>query len=269
MLELGMHRPLDAHGLTGEFAGLVLEQVHGVAGVMPQQVVRPAARLAQRVRVGAAEEIGLHVHLLDLQLAGRDTLVDPLMAGIEAAGVAAHGDQPGLLLHGQDRLGVGQAVGDRDLDLHVLAGAHALHRLLRMHLRRRGEDHRLQARLVETFRQVRRPMRYAEFLRHFTRGIRTATRQGDDLDAVDIGDRLQMFDAESALSCQSDLHVLPLLSVFQNDVADRRVGSGHMIETVDLSDLVVEGAAHDQPHDHFYSFRTGFAHVFQVGNAYQ
>jgi hypothetical protein len=66
-----------------------------VGGVVPQQVVGPAARLAQRVHVAAAEEVGLHVHLLDVELAGSDLLVDPLVAGVEAPGVAAHGDQAG------------------------------------------------------------------------------------------------------------------------------------------------------------------------------
>jgi len=61
-------------------------------------VVGPAAGLAQRVGVGAAEEIGLHIHLLDVEFAGRDPVVDVLVAGVEAAGVAAHGHQAGLLL---------------------------------------------------------------------------------------------------------------------------------------------------------------------------
>jgi len=72
------------------------EQVHRVRGVVPQQVVGPAARLAQRVDVGAAEEVGLHIHLLDVELARRDLLVHLLVAGVEAAGVAAHGHQAGL-----------------------------------------------------------------------------------------------------------------------------------------------------------------------------
>ena len=59
---------------------LVGEQVDGVRGVVPQQVVGPAARLAERVHVRAAEEVGLHVHLLDVELAGDDPLVHPLVA---------------------------------------------------------------------------------------------------------------------------------------------------------------------------------------------
>ena len=64
--------PWTALAATIGLAGLVREQVHGVGGVVPEQVIGPAARLAQRVHVGAPEEVGLHVHLLDVQLAGLD-----------------------------------------------------------------------------------------------------------------------------------------------------------------------------------------------------
>ena len=63
-----MRRPLD-RVCDRRAPRLVLEEVDGVCRVVPQQVVRPGARLAERVHVAAAEEIGLHVHLLDAQLA--------------------------------------------------------------------------------------------------------------------------------------------------------------------------------------------------------
>ena len=72
------------------------EQVDGVRGVVPQQVVGPRARLAERVDVPAAEEVGLHVHLLDVELARGDAAVHPLVARIEAPRVADHRDQAGL-----------------------------------------------------------------------------------------------------------------------------------------------------------------------------
>jgi hypothetical protein len=70
MPSVRVDRALHGVGLHDGAAGLVGEQVHRVRGVVPQQVVGPAARLAQRVHVGAAEEVGLHVHLLDVELAG-------------------------------------------------------------------------------------------------------------------------------------------------------------------------------------------------------
>ena len=98
MPELRMDRPLHRVGVDDRAAGLVREQVDGVGRVVPQQVVGPAARLAERVRVGAPEEVRLHVHLLDVELAGLHTAVDPLVARVEPAGVAAHRDETGALL---------------------------------------------------------------------------------------------------------------------------------------------------------------------------
>jgi hypothetical protein len=93
-----------------------------------------------------------------------DLVVDPLMTRIEAPRVAGHGDQTGLLLHIDDALRVGQGIGHRYLDLHVLPGAHDLHRLIRMYLGRAGDDCRFDAGLREAFRKIRRPVGYAAFL---------------------------------------------------------------------------------------------------------
>ena len=65
-----MDRPLHRVAVGNGFAGLILEQVDGVRGMVPQQMIGPAARIAGGVDVLAPEEIGLHVHLLDFQLAG-------------------------------------------------------------------------------------------------------------------------------------------------------------------------------------------------------
>jgi hypothetical protein len=58
---------------------LVGEQIDRVRCMMPQQMIGPAARLAMRVHVGTTEEIGLHIHLLDIKFAGQGSLVHPLM----------------------------------------------------------------------------------------------------------------------------------------------------------------------------------------------
>ena len=65
------------------------------------------------------------------------------MRGIEAAGVAGHRDQPGLLLLREHRFGVGEAVGERDLDLDVLARFEALDRLVGVELGRGRQDDRV------------------------------------------------------------------------------------------------------------------------------
>ena len=95
-------------GLDDRAAALVRKQVHRVGGMVPQQVVGPAARLAQGVHVGAPEEIGLHIQLLDVEFAGPDLLVHIQVAGVKAPSVAAHGHQAGLLLPGHHVLCVSQ-----------------------------------------------------------------------------------------------------------------------------------------------------------------
>ena len=139
---VGCFGPCSAKACDSVLAGLIGEQIHGVAGVVPQQMIGPAARLAERVGVGAAEEVGLHVHLQDLQFAGQDAFVDPLMTGIEAARMAGHGDDAGFPLHAHQPFGVGERVGHGDFDHDVLAGAHALLALRRVHLRRRASGSR-------------------------------------------------------------------------------------------------------------------------------
>ena len=132
------------------------------------------------------KKIRLHVHLLDLQLAGRDALVDPLVRRIEATRVADHADQAGLLLQLIDGLGILPAVGERNLDLHVLAGLHALDRLLRVHLRRRAQDHRVHVRLRQRLAQLRRRVRDAVLLRDFLRRRELPADERHDFDAVDL-----------------------------------------------------------------------------------
>ena len=90
-----VQRALQRIGADDLAAGLIAEQIDRVRRVMPQQVIGPGARLPERIRVGAAEEERLHVHLLDLQLAARDALVDPLVRRIEATRVPDHADEPG------------------------------------------------------------------------------------------------------------------------------------------------------------------------------
>ena len=187
-------------------AGLVLEQVHGVTGVVPEQVVGPASRLAFGVDVPAPEEIGLHVHLLDGELAGLDSLVNPLVAGIESPRVPRHRNETRLFLHPHQPFGVGQRVGHGDLDFHMLAGAHALFGLVRVHLGGCSQDRSLDARLGKALGQVRRPVRDAEFPGDRFGRVRRAAGQRGDFDAVDAGQSGQVLLAEGALAGHTDLH---------------------------------------------------------------
>src|SRR5271166_335197 len=120
--ERGIDWALKRIGLHDRRAHLIGEKVDSVRRVMPEQMVGPGARLAERVHVGAAQEVGLHVHLLDMELAGRDLLVDVLVAWIEAARMTDHRDESGLLLHFGDGFSVLETIGERNLHLHMLAG---------------------------------------------------------------------------------------------------------------------------------------------------
>src|SRR5213593_3054103 len=103
-----MNRSLQCAHVGGYFAGLVLEEIDRVAGMMPQQMVRPAARLAFGIHVGAAEKEGLYDQVLQLQFARFDSLVNPLMARVEAAGVSAHGHETRFFLDRENSFRVGE-----------------------------------------------------------------------------------------------------------------------------------------------------------------
>ena len=75
-----MQRPLQRVHDRRHLARLVVEQIDGVARVVPQQMIGPAARLAFEIDVLAAEEIRLHDELLELQLALLDSVVRPIGA---------------------------------------------------------------------------------------------------------------------------------------------------------------------------------------------
>ena len=135
-------------------------------------------------------------------------LVHPLMAGIEAAHVPAHGDDAGLLGDLHQRLGVLDAVGDRDFHQHVLAGAHHLLALAEMHLGRRGEDHRVGA--LDAFGEVAGVVRDAVFLRDLRGRVLIAADQRSDLGIGNALERVEVFLAEGALTGNADLHCWPL-----------------------------------------------------------
>ena len=135
-----MNRPLNRIGFNDGGSGLVGKEVYGMGGVMPEEMVGPAARLAQGIDVGTPKKISLHIHLLDVVLAAGDSLADPLMTRIKTPGMAHHGDPPLLLLQVRERLGIRPRIRHRDLDLNMLASPKTLHRLFGMNLSRRAKN---------------------------------------------------------------------------------------------------------------------------------
>ena len=115
-----------------------------------------------------------------------------------------HGDEPGSLLHGDDSFGVRQAIGERNLHLHVLARLEALDRLRGVHFRRRRENHRVEPRKFEAFGEIGRHMADAIFRRSLLRLVELAPDERYRLDPVDRLDRVEMLEAEGAGAGQRD-----------------------------------------------------------------
>ncbi len=169
----------------------------------------------------AAEEVGLHVHLLDFQLALLDPLVHPLVTRIEAADMAAHGDDAGLLGDFRQVFGVGDAVGHRNFDQHMLARAHHLLALAEMHLGRRRQNHRVGA--LDAFAEIAGVMGNPVFLGHFRGRVLIAADQRADFDSGNPLQRVEMLLAEGALAGDADLHHWLLRRVAVARAAARRV----------------------------------------------
>ena len=130
------------------------------------------------------------------------------MARVEAPHVPAHRGDAGLLGDLDQILGVLDAVGDRNLDQHVLAGAHHLLALAEMHLGRRGQDHRVGA--LDAFREIAGPVLDAVFLRDLRGGVLIAAHQRGDFHALNALQGVEMLLAERALAGDTDFHRTPL-----------------------------------------------------------
>ena len=160
-------------------------------------------------------------------------------------------------------------VRHRDFDLHVLAGAHALHGLLRVHLRGRGENRRLALRAASRLsREVRLQCGMPNFCA--TSSVESAVPPASETTSMSgiFCMRLEMLDTERALPCDNDFHTsFPEALVLENKVTQRRVRARHVIEAIHLAHLLIERTARDEPHDHLDAFGAGFAHVLDERNA--
>ena len=161
-----------------------------------------------------------------------------------------------------------RVVGDRDLDLHVLAGAHALDRPARACICvGRGQDRGLDAGLGEALGEIRATSAECRTSAP-PRAVESALPPASETTSMPgiFWMRLDVLDAESALSRNADLHAMFLsLSSYSSDRGtepERRVGSRHVIEA-DMTSRTFgsERAAHHQPHHHLDAFGAGLAHV--------
>src|SRR6185369_17046933 len=92
------------------FASLIDELIHRMTRMMPEQMIRPAARLAFRVHIRSSEKERLHDEVLQLEFAGFDLFVNKLMTRVESPRVATHRDKTSFLLNCQDLLRIRERV---------------------------------------------------------------------------------------------------------------------------------------------------------------
>ena len=201
-----MWRTLHGVNVRRDLTGLVLEEIHRVAGVVPQQVVGPAPGLAEGVRVRATEEERLAHQMLKAKLPGLDPVVHPLVARVEAPDMVRHRHQAGFALHLGHPFRTRERVGHRDLDQHVLAGAHRLLGLVGVDRSRRREDGRFDSRLRQGVRKIRRPVRNAVPGGRRLRVLGHAARNGHDVHTVDSCQRIQMLVGKGPFTDHADLH---------------------------------------------------------------
>ena len=86
-------------------------------------------------------------------------------------------------------------------------------------------------------------------------GRQAGANHGDALDSINCSDAVQVFLPECSCACQNYFHVgFHLEGVFENQVPDCRIGRRYVIKAVQLFDIAIERAAHDQPHDELNTF---------------
>src|SRR5580658_7075322 len=86
----------------------------------------------------------------------------------------------------------------------MLAGAHHLLALAKVHLGRRGQDHRVGA--LDALGQLAGVMGNAVFLRHLRRGVLIAADQRCYLDVGNTLERIEMLLTKGALTGDADFH---------------------------------------------------------------
>ena len=197
-----MNRALHSIGFHNRATGLVSKQIDRVCSVVPQQVIGPAAGLTQSVHVGATEEIGLHIHLLNVEFAGLDFVVHILVAGVETAGVTAHRHQTFFFGKLDHFVSVFPAVSQRNFHLHMFARLQASNALCSMHLCWGAQNNRIHFRQRQAVGQIGGDVLDAVFVGHFFGLFQIAADQRHHFHAIDVFDAVQVFDTECTGTCE-------------------------------------------------------------------
>ena len=201
--QIRVDRALQGLNLGAGFASLVLEQVNGVTSVVPQQVVGPGTGLTLGVGVGTTEEVGLNVHLLDVQFASLDLVVNPLVRRVETTGLTRHGHQTGALLYFNQLAGIFDVVGHRDFNHHVLASFQTLDGLGGVHGGWGSQQNAVYVVASQGFGQVGAVVWNATLFSNLLDHVRTGTNNGYHFCAFNVGYSIQVFLAESARSASN------------------------------------------------------------------
>jgi len=153
--------------------------------------------------------------LLELELARLHPLLNPLVAGVKAAGVPAHGHQSTGFLQGHHGQRILEPVGQRNFDLHMLAGQQTLAGLSGVHLRWRAQNDRIHLRSRQAVLQIGGHMPNPILLGQLARLGQIRVDEGDDFRPGDLADALKVFEAEGARSCERHFELAKCHDILQ------------------------------------------------------
>ena len=168
--------------------------------VMPQQMISPTTRLAERIGVRPTEKVRLNIHVLNCKIARLHATVNPLVARVEPSGVAAHRDQARALLRLNDASAVGEVVAHRDLHLDVLASIEAGDCLSGMHRCGRGKHDGMHLIQRQALGQIRRDMADVVLIGDLLGPFGRSVHDRHDSYIVDRAYGIEVFDPEGTSS---------------------------------------------------------------------
>ena len=137
-----------------------------------------------------------------LNLPAAISLVHILVAGVKAAGVAAHGHQATAFGQRHHSVRAFDAVSQRNFNLHMLARLQTSHGLVGMHLGWCAKNDGIDFFQSQAFCQIGCDVCNTVFGRHFFGFFNIAADERDDFNTIDIFNAVQVFDAECASACQ-------------------------------------------------------------------
>src|SRR5262245_48075478 len=98
-----------------------------------------------------------------------------------------------------------------------------------------------------------------------TANVASAKLPANAMDLLKRGSALHFMRGLLVLRRRLCRHLLRTLdAIFEDNVTDRGVRGRHRIEAVDLVDLLIQRAAHDEPHHHLDALGASLAHQFEM-----